>query len=186
MRKYSIRKTPSERPIMGTRNLTVVKDASGEVKIAQYGQWDGYPSGQGLTALNFLSSPANVAALKDNLDLCYWIGTDEHNAILSNYANNDGWMDMETGERFKNDYPSLTRDICSDILQYVTDCIDKVPLVNEYDFKDDQLFCEGIYEVNFQTNKFISTYGKVVEFDLDNLPNEEEYLKSFEESLTNA
>ncbi len=50
---------PGSRPITqerkdkGTRNLTCVV-VGGEYKVAQYGQWDGYPSGQGLTALNFL------------------------------------------------------------------------------------------------------------------------------------
>ena len=38
---------------MGTRNLTTVIKNS-ETKVAQYGQWDGYPGGQGLTALKFL------------------------------------------------------------------------------------------------------------------------------------
>ena len=34
---------------MGTRHMIgVVKD--GIPRIAQYGQWDGYPSGQGVTA----------------------------------------------------------------------------------------------------------------------------------------
>ena len=31
---------------MGTRNLTVIK-MGGKVKVAQYCQWDGYPSGVG-------------------------------------------------------------------------------------------------------------------------------------------
>ena len=40
---------------METRHLTLVYK-NGAFKVAQYGQWDGYPSGQGLTALKFLRS----------------------------------------------------------------------------------------------------------------------------------
>ena len=43
---------------MGTRNLTMVIHKE-EPKIAQYGQWDGYPSGQGSTALKFLFKMMN-------------------------------------------------------------------------------------------------------------------------------
>jgi hypothetical protein len=38
---------------MGTRNLVAVY-LDGIHRIAQYGQWDGYPSGQGKTVLSFL------------------------------------------------------------------------------------------------------------------------------------
>ena len=38
---------------MGTQNLTSVW-FEGKYRIAQYGQFDGYPSGQGLTVLHFL------------------------------------------------------------------------------------------------------------------------------------
>ena len=44
---------------MGTRNLTCVF-VNGEYKVAQYCQWDGYPSGQGLTILNFLLGKPTV------------------------------------------------------------------------------------------------------------------------------
>jgi len=32
---------------MGTRHLSMAYNKGGEVKVAQYGQWDGYPEGQG-------------------------------------------------------------------------------------------------------------------------------------------
>ena len=51
---------------MGTRNATIViKD--NKTKVAQYGQWDGYPSGQGLTALNFLRQ-ANLSQFGTEVD----------------------------------------------------------------------------------------------------------------------
>ena len=34
---------------MGTRNLTAVY-LDGQYKVAQYGQWDGYPEGQGIAS----------------------------------------------------------------------------------------------------------------------------------------
>ena len=40
---------------MGTRHLIIVW-YKGKYRIAQYGQWDGYPSGQGLRVLRFLKN----------------------------------------------------------------------------------------------------------------------------------
>ena len=48
---------------MGTRNLTMVIQNQ-ETKIAQYGQWDGFPDGQGITILTFLQDKSNVEKLK--------------------------------------------------------------------------------------------------------------------------
>ena len=44
---------------MGTRNVTMVIH-KGETKVAQYGQWDGTPDGQGVTILGFLSEEGNI------------------------------------------------------------------------------------------------------------------------------
>ena len=38
---------------MGTRFLTAVF-ADGQYRVAQYGQWDGYPEGAGVNILHFL------------------------------------------------------------------------------------------------------------------------------------
>ena len=47
---------------MGTRNLTKVIDSNGVTKVAQYGQWDGYPSGQGLNALYHATAHKQIEA----------------------------------------------------------------------------------------------------------------------------
>ncbi len=70
---------------MGTRHLIIVY-YKGKYRIAQYGQWDGYPSGkqiemvirstpyidaqagQGVTVLAFISQPDDIAKLKIALD----------------------------------------------------------------------------------------------------------------------
>jgi hypothetical protein len=65
---------------MGTRNLVAVINNKTPV-IAQYGQWDGYPSGQGRTALAFctehLSTPQGREAFKEKLALCRWVTEEE-------------------------------------------------------------------------------------------------------------
>jgi hypothetical protein len=54
-------------------------------------------------------------------------------------------------------------------------------MIDNSEFRNDTLFCEGVYEVDFSTNKFITTYAdKVVEYDLDTLPTNEEYLAQWE------
>ena len=52
---------------MGTRNLTLVINQEGEKKVAQYGQWDGYPSGVGAGVLRFLKNKEVFEKFKDNL-----------------------------------------------------------------------------------------------------------------------
>ena len=39
---------------MGTENITMVKH-NGEYKVAQYGSFDGYPSGKGFKTVKFLN-----------------------------------------------------------------------------------------------------------------------------------
>ena len=54
---------------MGTRHLTIVIDENNETKVAQYGQWDGYPAGQGTTVVEFLRMKGNLELLKEKLKL---------------------------------------------------------------------------------------------------------------------
>ncbi|KAH0393586.1 hypothetical protein KCU89_g12258, partial [Aureobasidium melanogenum] len=52
---------------MGTRNLTLVY-YNGQYRIVQYGQWDGFPDGQGLNVLSFLLDSTNIRKLEEALD----------------------------------------------------------------------------------------------------------------------
>jgi hypothetical protein len=162
---------------MGTRNLTVVKNGQGTTKIAIYGQWDGYPSYSGIKALEFLRDKYNQQLLEAKLDVVEFISDEECDTLWSASKSSTDWENKD----FLNAYPGLHRDTGVEILQVVANAKGVIKTIDNSEFRNDELFCEGIYEVDFSTNKFISTYAdKVVEFSLDNLPTDEEYLAQWE------
>ena len=171
---------------MGTRGLTIVT-YNNETRVAQYGQWDHYPSGQGVIALNFLRDPKNVEALRNNIDKCYWIDPAAHEAIVDEFTGQSstgkGWMTMEESDLYCAAYPSLHRDTCAKILQVIAEATGPVPLQDQSDFANDTLMCEGIYSVDLDRNVFTSEYAPypTKSYDLDNLPTPEEYLEAFKE-----
>jgi hypothetical protein len=156
---------------MGTRNLTKVIDRNGEIKVAQYGQWDGYPSGQGLNALYHATAHAQIESKLGN---CHFLTQDEMDKINASLSGDE--------RPFGEIYPTLSRDTCADILGYVAWSVGEVLLVDNREFENDDLFCEGVYTIDFQKGKFISTYGgKTLEFDLDQLPTPDGYLELWRE-----
>jgi hypothetical protein len=160
---------------MGTRNLTVVKNNLGETKIAQYGQWDGYPSYSGIQALNFLRDKYNQTLLNVKLDLVQFVGDEEVDTLYNASKSSTDWENKD----FLNEYPGLHRDTGIGILSVVANATAPIKSVDNTEFANDSLFCEGIYEVDFSTNKFTSNFNDIVaEYDLDNLPTDEEYLKA--------
>ncbi len=105
---------------MGTRHLiTIVKD--GEFKLAQYGQWDGYPSGQGADILKFLTE-GDVDALKRNVDKLYYATDDEVKALYETFAGippEQDWVNMEQSNKLKENLPTLHRDTGAKILDLI-------------------------------------------------------------------
>jgi hypothetical protein len=167
---------------MGTRNLTVVKDKAGTNRIAQYGQWDGYPSYSGIQALEFLRNKDWQALLQSNLDLVQFVGDEEVDQLYKQFETTD-WENKD----FLNAYPGLHRDTGIGILAVVANATDTIKTVDNTEFANDSLFCEGIYEVDFSTNKFTSNFNDVVAmYDLDNLPTDEEYLSAMGVELETA
>ena len=159
---------------MGTRNLTVVKDNTGTTRVAQYGQWDGYPQHSGLKALDFLRDEILVENLRNRLTLVEFITDEELDTIYEPFKT----LDFENKD-FLNEYPGLHRDTGIDILLAVASATETLKTIDNSEFAEDTLFCEGIYEIDFSTNKFISTYhGTTKEFFLENLPSDEHYLSA--------
>jgi hypothetical protein len=168
----------SKEDTMGTRGLTKVLH-NGDVVVAQYGQWDHYPSGQGVDILMFLREQGNVERLRANTNKCYWVTQELQHQLATRF---------NTTEEFLAALPSLSRDTGGQVLQVIADATDPVPLVNSDDFKDDELFCEGIYTVDLDNNQFVTEYPPypVKCYDLDKLPTVQEYTTAFQEEEVNA
>jgi hypothetical protein len=163
---------------MGTRGLTKVIDKDNILKVAQYGQWDHYPEGQGVKILSILTADRYaVEELELALDKCYFAADELRDAIYDEY--NARYPETTHMKKFSSMLPSLSRDTCGDILNVVRWSAGPIPLVDESGFEGDDLFCEGVYEINYNTNKFITKYGVTVEFPLDKLPTQEDYLQAF-------
>ena len=162
---------------MGTRNLTVVKNLEGTTKIAQYGQWDGYPSYSGIQALEFLRDKVNRDNLLVELQNVQFVGDEEVDTLYNASKSSTDWENKD----FLNEYPGLHRDTGIGILSVVANSTGTIKSVDNTEFANDTLFCEGIYEVDFSTNKFTTIYAdNKVSYDLDDLPSDEDYLAAFE------
>lgn len=149
---------------MGTGHRQEVITKDGEMKIQQYGQWDGYPDGQGLGILKYLKS-GNLSKYQENLSKIPLIDSKQ----IEEVSNTEGWSKV---------YPYLSRDCGSDIHQMIEDGV--VRFVYHTDIEICKEWCDGFYTIDFKKNIFTSDYyDNHVEFKLDDLPTEEEYLSRF-------
>ena len=168
---------------MGTRNLTKVV-MNGDIVVAQYGQWDGYPSGQGLTGFFFVKEEQNVWDLEMGLQRVYYPDEAERRAMAKPFedGHDEGWMTFESGKAYGEKYPSLTRDTGTEILYVIAQSTDLVPLFLDIEFENDELFCEGVYEVNLDNKTYTSKYNGIIvtlTFDEVREIGVEGYLKRF-------
>lgn len=139
---------------MGTRNLTVVR-IDGEYKVAQYGQWDGYPDGQGMTALHFLRDKMDLERFKAALRKCSYISAEELTTLWKQYgADDQGFVSMKGSEAMKRDHPEFSRDTGADILEIIQNHLDGMKLQDQLPFAADGLFCEWAWVVDFDAGTF--------------------------------
>lgn len=192
---------------MGTRNLTAVF-IDGEYKIAQYGQWDGYPGGQGITCLKFLRDKMDEEKFKSALRELDWINREELDKMWADAGAENGMISLEKAKVFESKHPEFSRDTAAEILELVQNGFVGKKMQNEIAFAADGLSCEWAWVVDFDKRTFEAYQGfshtpttkddrfyflrerekngytavKIVKsWSLDNLPTNEDFLKEFEE-----
>lgn len=137
---------------MGTRHLICIV-ADGEYKLAQYGQWDGYPSGQGIDILQFMRDPRDAAALRNNLKLIK-VPTEEENkaimlAAVGHFKDGACWLTVEASKEIARNQPGLSRDTGAKILKHIANATREVLTRDSIAFAGDSLFCEWAYVIDF-------------------------------------
>jgi hypothetical protein len=91
-------------------------------------------------------------------------------------------MTYDSGKAYGEKYPSLTRDTCTEILYVIANATEPVPIHLDLEFEDDDLFCEGVYEVNLDNKTYTSKYNGIIvtlTFDEAKELGVEGYLKRF-------
>lgn len=150
---------------MGTRHQQIVINKEGERKISQYGQWDGYPLGQGKSILEYLRT-GNLKKYQENLDKIPLL-TDSEAEMVDKDLN------------WSKKYPYLSRDCGSQIHKMIED--GEVKFVSHIEDEEANNWCEGFYTIDFQKGEFTSVYyDKKSTFKLSKLPTVKRYLKIME------
>jgi hypothetical protein len=127
----------------------------GVERVAQYGQWDHYPSGQGLAILSFckrnLRTRKQRAEFAEKVRRCGFISDAEvHERWASCGAKPDSeFVSVDIAAVFNQKYPSLSRDTGGKILDLIL--AGETRLTDSKEFIHDSLFCEWAYCVNLDT-----------------------------------
>lgn len=150
---------------MGTRHYQKVINKEGEVKIRQYGQWDGYPDGQGVDILNHLRDISDTESFLNELNKIPIITQKQIDQV-------------NQSEDWKSEYPYLSRDCGSDIIPMIGNGI--VKFVQHTSEQEAEHWCEGFYEINFHEDKFKVKYHDYEKtYKLSKLPTEKKFLKDW-------
>ena len=136
---------------MGTRHITAVV-AEGEFVVAQYGQWDGYPTGAGNDIVAIISG--KIDQLKASLKHIVPVESDTVERYWTECGAQEWGADMETCQRFKAKHMTLDRDTGPDVLNILIHTEVPVELYLDVDFIGNGLFCEWVYVVDLDSNTF--------------------------------
>lgn len=178
---------------MGTRHLTIVKK-NDEIKIAQYGQWDGYPEYTGVRILQFcrehLTLESGLKCFGDKVDGCKFLTQDDVDKINKQIDDDPELTKLDENYKpaWTKRWPELSRDTGCNILGMVLLSQNGLELVNEMEFIHDHIFCEWAWMIDLDDMMFGDVigqepgsyrYGHVWSFG--NLPTDEQFLATYKE-----
>lgn len=146
---------------MGTRNLTVVK-LNKKTRVAQYGQWDGYPKGQGNTIATFLKEVDLKEFKKKVKALKVWTQP-EMAKVYKSFGAEGEYISCELADKIHAEYPAFERDHGAGILNLIADGTITKVVLNEA-FKEDTTFCEYWYEIDLDNETVSMNGGKKYPF----------------------
>lgn len=176
---------------MGTRSLTMVIDQKGTKKVAQYGQWDGYPSGVGSGVLDFLKDKELFKKFKSKLSNVRFLdekGKDK--AFIESYNENaPKWSnepDNRTEEQKRWFDTYCTRNLAHKVLINIANAGKdaEIILIDSEDTAKGDGWVEYSYVINLKKNT-LSVHGHVdckpmKVYKLNNLPKKSEFIKELE------
>ncbi|KPU43032.1 hypothetical protein OXPF_34640 [Oxobacter pfennigii] len=189
---------------MGTRYLIcVVKD--NQYKVAQYGQWDGNPEGQGVSILEFLTKHIDRDLFEKNLAEKIRFGTSEELTQQWKECGADDIKNIDSvvAERHERLFPENSDNTGSGILSIIQNTEKDLILENSLSFASNSL-CDWVYVIDLDKNTYEVYEGfnekplsederfhnaepirgyypvkHVISFDLNNLPTLEDFIDNF-------
>lgn len=143
---------------MGTRNLTIVV-LNKKVRVAQYAQWDGYPTGQGIVIAKFLDD-FDLPTFKKNVASVTQVSSERLKMTWSACgANpNEDTVSCKIADIHDERYPQFSRNTGAGILKWI-ELQKKFPieLDLQLEFAGDSLFCEWAYVLDLD-NQTVEVY----------------------------
>jgi len=162
---------------MGTRGLIVVKH-KGVTPVAQYCQYDMYPSYHGVKILNFLkrlNQHGIVGKFKTHLNLIVDV-----TGVIESMQRNCHPFEIEW---YYKQRPQLARNYSSKVLDYILNNSEReIELVNNIEFASDTLECEWCYVIDFDKNTFVisNCFGRVKTYPLYGLPKTKRFCEELD------
>jgi hypothetical protein len=139
--------------------IAVVID--GEYKVAQYGQWDFYPSGQGaalVAHLMDLETQGRIEEFENKLRAAKWISEADLTALWTAAgADANGSIEYFKAEEFGKKRPEFSRNTGAGIIDLIMASEPGIQLQDSLDFAADSLFCEWAYVIDMD-NEALEVY----------------------------